>query len=168
MPFVCFMVPPAMKRLLSLLVASFMKLWSSVEHYVCFECKWKAKKNVYLCRVNCKEVHSYSLFWQFCQKCRSHCCLTMQANSLCPVFCPPPPNTKAFNPHKLGTRGFNRTALRMSLFSNTVMITIHPMRKCSSFSGCETISCFFLFRSLDIKVSVEKVLVENSTHNTKD
>lgn len=51
-------------------------------------------------------------------------------------------NTKAFNPHKLGTRGSNKTALGMSLFSNTVMITIHPMRKCSSFSGCETISFF--------------------------
>lgn len=55
-----------------------------------------------------------------------------------------PPNTEAFNPHKLGTRGLDRTVLRMSLFSNTVMITIHPMRKCSSFSGCETIS-FSLF-----------------------
>lgn len=53
---------------------------------------------------------------------------------------PPDTNTKAFKPHKVGTRGSYRTLLRMSLFSNTVMITIHPMRKCSSFSGCRTIS----------------------------
>lgn len=41
-----------------------------------------------------------------------------------------PPNTKAFKPHKLGTRGFSRMVLRMSLFSNTVMITLHQRRKC--------------------------------------
>lgn len=55
-----------------------------------------------------------------------------------------PPSTKAFNPHKLGTQGFDGTVLRMNLFSNTVMITIHPMRKCSSFSGSETISFYLL------------------------
>lgn len=32
----------------------------------------------------------------------------------------------------------------MSLFSNTVMITIHPVRKYASFTGYKTISCFYL------------------------
>lgn len=53
-------------------------------------------------------------------------------------------NTKAFNSHKLGTGVFSRTALRMSLFSNTVMITIHPVRKYGSFTQYKTISCFYL------------------------
>lgn len=36
--------------------------------------------------------------------------------------------------------------LHMNLFSNTVMITIHPVRKYSSFTGYKSISCFlFLF-----------------------
>lgn len=60
-------------------------------------------------------------------------------------------NTKAFNPHKFGTQDFNRTILHMSLFSNTVMITTHPVRKYSSFSGPETISCS---HSLDVKDSL--------------
>lgn len=59
---------------------------NSVEHYM-FWMQVKGKNNVYVCCVNCKEVLLYSLFWQVCQ-CRSHCGLTMCANSLCPPPCP--------------------------------------------------------------------------------
>lgn len=69
-------------------------------------------------------------------------------NAGCQLLCPSKIQ-KAFKPHKLGTRGSDRTVLRMSLFSNTVMITIHLMRKCSSFSGCKTIS-FSLFSENDV------------------
>lgn len=61
MPFVCFMGLPAVRRLLSLLMAAFIKVKKCMKHLKCFEYKRKSKK-VYFCRVNCKEVDLCSMF----------------------------------------------------------------------------------------------------------
>lgn len=103
-----------------------------------FECNQRMK-NIYLCLSKCNEVQLYSLFWQICF-CRSQCCITLWATSVCLLCICPLRVQKSFDPHKLGTQDYSRTLLHMSLFSNTVMITIQPMRKCSSFSGCKTLS----------------------------
>lgn len=164
MPFVCFMGPPTARRVFSLLYG---KLCGSVEHCMGFECSWNVKKIHFCAGWTSMDVLLYALFWPF-SLCRG-CILGVQCRLRACVQFFTPPNTKEFNPHKLGTQDFNRTVLRMSLFSNTVMITIHPVRKYSSFSGCETISrslfffLLFLFCKndvlnwwifLDIKVSV--------------
>lgn len=73
MPFVCFMGPPNMRRLLSLLVLyETVELWRTLSVFL--------QKMLLLLTINCKEVQWWSLFWYF-YECRSHCCLTMQAAS---------------------------------------------------------------------------------------
>lgn len=73
-------------------------------------------------------------------------------------------HTQALNSKKLGMWAFTKTALCMSLFSNTVMLTTHPVRKYSSFPGCEAIPLFLLLSSL-LPNKPRESLKKDKTHN---
>lgn len=128
--FVCFMDPPTITR-----VPSFVKL---KEWNIMF---WMQMKGKYICGGS--TVRKSICLQCFDSFVNAEDVVASQRRLTACVLFSALWNTKAFNPHKLGTQDFNRTLLRMSLFSNTVMITTHPVRKYSSFSGCETISCSF-------------------------
>lgn len=122
--------------LYALWVVCMLYFWNwELEHCTCYECDRNAK-NAYLCWVSCLRFNSFVT---------TGVIVALQCKLTACVQVPALPNAKAFSPHKLGTWAFSKAILHMNLFSNTVMITIHPVRKYSLFKGYKSISCFFFF-----------------------